>query len=369
MKNTKKAALLLMLCALVLTLSSCYDFLDIRYQMIVYGLAVDKQEDTYHLSAEVIKTAGESPEEGKANSIIYTASGDSIYSAMNNLYQSADKMFYWGHLEVVVVSRSVVDQNFAGVIDILTREPQIYLNTRLLVCTGDPAELLRADVQQGQIATKTLKDILQTSRLRGERLTNHIWQANRQMDYGSYTLNLPLAELDEESKTPKITGTVIIKDGRIFQIFGQQDMQTYLFLQNRLKGGYLATFPVVPGVETSLEIIKNDCSMSYKIENGQGIAKYRIVLFVSIFEISRELDFKNPDTRTQLQNATAQHIEARLREFTDQNPADIYGYSQKIAQNHPELSQTGAENVAKVADNTKVEFEINVILSESRMMI
>ena len=361
----KKVVLLLSVIAMALTLGSCYDFLDTRLQMIAYGLAIDKEDDAYHISVEVIKTAGESSEENKTGSVIYKAQGGNVYLAMNNLYQSADKMFYWGHLEVVIISERVVEQEFLGLVDILTREPQIYLNTRLLICKENSEQFLQAGVRQGNIATAGLKDILETNTLLGRRKTSHIWQINRLMDYENYTVSLPYVAIGE-GEEPAIAGTAIIKGGRLLKVLDESQTQNLLFLHDDLKGGYLTTFEIEPQIRTSLEIIKNNCGMEYSIKGGQGRARYKIITFVSVFEMSREYDLKNPENRRRIERLAAEQIEHELREFIRQNPEDIYGYSQKIAQKYP---RENPEDIRGIANKTQIEFDIKVVLSESRMMM
>jgi spore germination protein KC len=110
----------------------------------------------------------------------------------------------------------------------------------------------------------------------------------------------------------------------------------YLFVVGEVHGGSLA-FPVQPhGLPISLEIKNSDTKTTVAVRDGQVHVNIDITLKLNAIEIKSQLNISKMEQRDDLEDLTAQVIEARVSDYfryvqTDVG-FDIFGLGRKVYQ-------------------------------------
>ncbi|WP_446692492.1 Ger(x)C family spore germination protein, partial [Ruminiclostridium cellobioparum] len=118
----------------------CWDYREINQMSIVSGAAVDKTPDgKYKLSIEIIdlKSGGK---EAHVHSKKLECYGESLFDAIRNSIKISSQMLYWGHTEIIIISKDVAKEGILPIIDLFSRDAEPRLSIDILISNEDTAE-------------------------------------------------------------------------------------------------------------------------------------------------------------------------------------------------------------------------------------
>ena len=106
-----------------LLITGCWDKREINDLAIATAISIDKKDDEYHVSAQVVLPTELSMKGGMGSSpvTLYEASGKSVNEAIRKLTQVSPRIIYLGHLRVVVISEELAKEGIATTVDFLSR--------------------------------------------------------------------------------------------------------------------------------------------------------------------------------------------------------------------------------------------------------
>lgn len=115
-----------------LLLAGCWDRNEINDLAIVLATGVDVADDEVELTAQIFVPRNGSSAEGGSSSggsasgatLIRTAKGATIAEAQNRLQRQVSREMFWGHCEVIVISKQAGQQGLREYIDFFLRYPQ-----------------------------------------------------------------------------------------------------------------------------------------------------------------------------------------------------------------------------------------------------
>lgn len=115
-----------------LLLAGCWDRNEINDLAVVLATGVDVADDEVELTAQIFVPRNGSSAEGGSSSggsasgatLIRTAKGATIAEAQNRLQRQVSREMFWGHCEVIVISKQAGQQGLREYIDFFLRYPQ-----------------------------------------------------------------------------------------------------------------------------------------------------------------------------------------------------------------------------------------------------
>ncbi len=146
----KKIVIVLLFCLVFLTGCS---YVELNDMVIVSTLGVDYDNGLYTVSAQVIdySTATKEGENIVDSSILYVGYGNSIISAVRDMYNAYPKNLHMGHLELLVVGNGVLKEHFKDIFDYLIRSPEATNDPLVVLNTnGSALEILNLEGKKGK---------------------------------------------------------------------------------------------------------------------------------------------------------------------------------------------------------------------------
>lgn len=136
---------------------------------MVMGVGIDKVENEYKISAQVIKPpAGE--EGGGGGSELPTwsvsATGKTIMGAIRNLNELSPRRLYWAHLQVIIFGDKLAREGVSPVISWFERDRDSRAGALLIVTNGTAEDLLNKKIELGNIPSKSMAELIEGSKLR-----------------------------------------------------------------------------------------------------------------------------------------------------------------------------------------------------------
>lgn len=126
MKKGYCLMLVVILCMLPL-LTGCWNAKEIEHMFYVHAVGIDYQNGQYVTYSQILNFAtlakaesgGQSGEEPAI--ALGKGVGDTLDTAIHNLYATSQRRIYWGHLNVVILTDKVLQKGMEDVIDLLVR--------------------------------------------------------------------------------------------------------------------------------------------------------------------------------------------------------------------------------------------------------
>lgn len=208
MRKIKKPIAFLLVLA-VLTLFSGYNGrVKIRDRVIIQGMALDTENDTYFLTVQTYKPS--SLQEPKNEYELHTASGSTFYESLQSINSITGQQVFFSNLQVIIISRSVADNGLSTVLDFFARYSEIRKNVTVVASACKAAELLTIDSESGILPAERINKIMSygtdTSSYDGSKLLDITER------YLSDTTDafLPLLDINENDseRTVKICGVL-----------------------------------------------------------------------------------------------------------------------------------------------------------------
>lgn len=140
----------LTLCLCVPLLSGCWDSHELEHMFYIHAIGVDYQGGKYVIYAQVLnpmalaKESSKSPEQ--IGAWIGKGVGPSLEDAVHSLYATTQRMVYWGHLDAIVFSETLLAQKgVQEALDILTRFREVRYTSWVFCTNSAVAKVLSAE--------------------------------------------------------------------------------------------------------------------------------------------------------------------------------------------------------------------------------
>ncbi|MCQ6557285.1 Ger(x)C family spore germination protein [Paenibacillus mendelii] len=109
-------------------LTGCWNMRELDHMFYAHAVGIDYKDGQYQLDVQILdfstlgmQEGGGGKSEPETGAWVGKGHGNSIQSALHNLYATSQRRIYWGHLNTVIISESVLKLGIHEVIDILTR--------------------------------------------------------------------------------------------------------------------------------------------------------------------------------------------------------------------------------------------------------
>lgn len=116
----------------------------LNMRIIITGLAIDKTESGYEVTAQIVKTApGSGAEKSGANIDFVTDTGDSIVSAISKLSYKSGKVAGFSHTNFILIGKEMLEENVLKTLNYFLRDTIIKDSVLLLVAETSANEEIK----------------------------------------------------------------------------------------------------------------------------------------------------------------------------------------------------------------------------------
>ena len=233
----KKLAALLLLLPL---LSGCAHITEIDSLMIVSGIAVDKKDNEYDLTTQIVKIA--SSDQNDRSALFINTAGRSLAGALSNIVTQDGEKLFFNHTQIIFISGELLaDEGISHLIETLNLEARFRSSVRLAVTETSAADVIRGKALNGDISSFALNQAIdQSSLLIKTPDTPFFCFLNDVLEDGADGI-LPLVTVKEADgeRIPVINGTALFKDDRFVKALSTEQTQFLLLAKNDVESGSL----------------------------------------------------------------------------------------------------------------------------------
>ncbi|EPR12301.1 Ger(x)C family spore germination protein [Ruminiclostridium papyrosolvens] len=364
---------LLMLNVVAGLCTGCWNYREINQMSIVAGAAIDKISDgKYKLSVEIIdlKTGGV---EAKVHSKKLECYGASVYDAIRNAISINANKLYWGHAEILIISKDVAKEGIVEILDCFSRDPEPRLTIDILVSKEETAEkILDSQSITTEVRTFEINKMLDLEKELEKSPKVEIYEFINSLGESGISPIMPVIGLTKNSgqETSQLSGTAVFKKDKLEYMFDQEDTKYYLFVINKIKGGILN---VKGGADNiTLKIIKSKTKLKPVYNNGKLYFDLNIKTKTSLSEINNTTKFGNvkdvQKIKAEAQSELKKEVENIIKAAQNEYGIDIFGFGKSVKQDIPDLWKKIESDWNTVFKNVSVSVNVDIDISNSGLL-
>ena len=195
----------------IFLLTGCFDYTELNDLSIVSMIIIDKIDNNYSVSFEILNDQKTKDEEVNT-SIIVTSSGTTIADAINNTIMESPKQAYLSHLKILAISKDVAKEDLKSICEYFLRSPYIRNEFYLTIVDNNQAsDILKAKSNQTPILSENIYQILKSNKKTTNNITNNNFE-NILIDIFEKGKDAIIPVIKEKDNNIKATSNALINN-------------------------------------------------------------------------------------------------------------------------------------------------------------
>lgn len=327
-------------------LTGCWNYSEVDKFSIVAGVAVDKSEEgKYMLTIEIVDLH-EGGRDAKIKSKLLETYGDTVFDAVRNAIKITAQKLYWGHAEIVILSREAAREGIVEIIDWLDRDAEPRLTIDILVSKEKTAkEILDSQSITTEIRSFEINKMLDTQRSLSKTFKVEVYEFIKALSDEGVSAVLPCVHLTENvgKKTSELSGTAVFKEDKLVGFLDDDETKYLRFITDKIKGGLLVLKekPESGHANMTLEIFENKTKVKPAYANGKVSINIEIKTETALDEHGAKENFIDENRSLVLERDAEEllrvNIKNLIRKVQKDFNADIFGFGSTVRADMPPL--------------------------------
>jgi len=274
--------------------------------------------------------------------VVFNAIGDSISDCKGQLSTKLGKELNYGHIDFVVVGKSLAESGIAMVLDAVSRGYKMRPDIPLLVTKGNAFDIIRATSVQEKVPANEISNLLRLQS--GFGFTNIVSILDFANSLSSKTKSpvigvVNLSKNTDADETFEVAGTAVFKKDKLIGFMDMKETRGMQWIDGKVKFGYITTLSRDEG-KTTFEIISSSSKIKPSIKTDSYTMLINVKEESNIGEMTGKLDpMKDPEIMNKLEisqeNVITNEIKLAVNVAQKKYYADIFGFGEMIHRDYP----------------------------------
>lgn len=248
-RQCKRVAMVLLLCALLPSLSGCWDNHELDSLFIVTGVALDKAEEPglVDITIQVGKVQSNTESSGASGSqkpdILLRSTAETVLKGVGEIDRNSSRTLLMQHNQALLFGLDLAQEGIIDRLDLFMRDQDTRLEVLMLVVDGRAEEILEAKPEQeiisGLYISRLVNDLKGISPHNAVRLLDF---ASRLRDETSAPVaSLIQVEPKGDKQDIRVEGLAVFKADKMVGILDNSQTDGYLWAMGNVKNSGLTT--------------------------------------------------------------------------------------------------------------------------------
>lgn len=369
---------------LIPLLTGCWDKRELNEIGIVLAMGIDKVEDEYRVTAQVVVPSEVSTKTstGRTPVILYQENGETVFEALQKITKESPREVYTGHLRMLVLGEDLAEEGIAKSLELLSRYWELRSDFYVAIAKDKTAEeLLNVRTTIENIPANEMFNTLKTpeatsTSTNGFTLDELIASLTSAGKESVLTGILVKGELEKgsnkqnvESITPsvqiKYDDLAVFKKDKLVGWLTERESRGYNAILNKVHNSVTA-ISCPKGGEATLEIIQSDSKMKGNINKGKPEVDVNIKVKGNVEEVECQINLNDQKTIVELEKNTEKQLEKTIMLTIEtaqkQYKSDIFGFGEAIHRSNPKewkkIKEQWDEEFSEMTANVKVDVKL-----------
>ncbi len=308
---------ILILLIVPILLSGCYDYNELGDLAIVAGVGIDYEDEEFVVTFEILSTKKEGDNSSSASAYTVSAHGKTITEAFANNGNNLDKVPYYDHIEVVVISDNVAKGHLKEISEYLIRSSKMRNEFYMVIANDAKAsEIISTTSKEKPIASTFIVSLLENSNDTDSagfyapftKTFRNILTDGEDAIMSSFTL---------EDENIVLNGMGLFRDFQLVEILKPEEASIVNLLNNFKTKTVFFKDKCDNDKETVISIYASDI----KLEPGDAKVVVKGKLNARLHEDACNLDLKKEDTYQKLEKDFTKVITKEMKQVLNKMQA------------------------------------------------
>lgn len=324
---------------IILLITGCYDKHELNDIAILTATEINKIDDTYHITAEIINPQSKDKTiNPNSPFIIYEGTGKTLDEAYRKINTISSRHLYSDHIQIMIINENIAKENIKEILDFYLRKPTVRTEFKILI--GKNKDILSVTTPIDKISSSSILSSLKSDNkylgisnlVTFNDMTNMLLNPNIELILPSIKLD-NINELTDKLDNTKETKTsskyildslAIFKDNKLLGYLTKEQSITYNIIKNNTKNNII-TYPCNNNKYISLEIL----SSNSKIIPKDNKINININLTGTINETNCSIKDINKIEKN-IEEYLNKDIKNNIDEIRNTYNSDIFGFLDEI---------------------------------------
>jgi len=376
------------LLCITLVLTGCWDTKELNELAVATGLAIDKAEDGYQLSVQLVNPSEISPQanaSGIAPVTVRTKKGETMYDSLRRLSLTNSRRIYTSHLRLLVISEDVAKEGIEDILDFLSRDKDFRTDFFIVIARGSKAgDILKIQTITEKIPGNALYSLLKNSgEIWAETVTVNLGELLNMLTTPGKSPVLSGMEIQgdlEEGETKANTETTASPAGfnyvglgvfhkhKLIGWLSEEEGKDYNYITDGIKNtvGHLNC---PGGGKMSIEIMRSKSKQSVKISDDIPRIGIDLRADANIGETDCLIDVASPKElqkiETLIEKEIIDIIDETVERVQKEYMADIFGFGETIYRTYPKIWKRLTDDWEEHFANLEVRVNVKVNIHQT----
>ncbi|PIC87437.1 spore gernimation protein GerC [Sporosarcina sp. P20a] len=378
----KKCIFLLLI--LTLLLSGCWDKRELNELGITMALGIDKIENEYVVSAQVVVPSEVSmrASTGRSAVTLFQATGDSVYEAFRKMTKISPRKMYPGHLQILVISEDLAKEGVAESLELLSRDWELRSDFYVVVAKDITAsEVLNVTTAIESIPANKMFNALKVSEknwagtegiILDELVTNLISDGKEAVLTGIQVFGnkeTGSSKQNVESITPstriQYDHLAVFKGDQLVGWLNEEESRGYADITNAVKKTVTSISCPQKG-EIAIDIFQYNSKIKGAMKKGEPEVDIKIQAEGNIGEVLCSIDIMKPETIDELEKIYEKEVKGiitrTIETVQNEYKSDIFGFGEAIHRSNPkewnQMKEHWDEHFSDLTVNVQIDMKI-----------
>ncbi len=375
----KRFSMILTLVLISLFLTSCWSRRELDELAITTGLAVDKIEDKYLVTAQILNPGEIAGQE--QTSILpvttFSTTGDTIFEAIRKQTLKSPRKLYLSHIRIIIFGEELAREGLKEALDFFSRDHQMRTDFYIAIA-------------KGQRASDILKVITPIEKIPTMKIFNSIEEAESAWAPAKgVQLDELISKIVSEGINPVLTGVYVhgpknlandlnnvekvdspgtieidhlaaFKEDKLVGWLEEDDSKAIQYIENNVENT-IGTVPCKDGI-LSVEIIDSNSSVEAMVENGKPKIKVILKSEGNIGEVQCAIDLSKEESLEEISSKVEEGQEKMIRKSIEKAQkwkVDIFGFGEAVHRANPKAWKTLSKNWDEHFQDLEVDIEVS----------
>lgn len=216
----------------IILISGCYDYIELNELSIISMITIDKINDEYNLTFELLNDRTKGEKDNTNKSIIISAKGSTIASAIADGSSKIPKKAYFAHLKVLVISKSIAKTDLKSIVEYFLRSPNIRNEFYLVLIDNIKIDDIYAtQSEENPVVSEYITSMLKDNQKSYNNVTNNNFE-NIIIDVFTKGKDAVIPVIKIENNNLKASGSGLLKKYTLKEILSSKESNLLNILKN-----------------------------------------------------------------------------------------------------------------------------------------
>lgn len=371
-KTIKKIIVFILIICICSSLCGCWDYVGLNEIAITLGVAVDKEEDNYKLTFEIVDLLESSKDTGIKTTYI-EGEGKTVFEAARNAKSRTATKIFFGNQEVLVISEQIAkEEGILKTLDFFMRDAEPRETIHVMISKEKTAkDLLIAKGLTNPASSLEIKEIIRRDHeVTSKTAVIQLYQIYSILYKHGWMLVLPAfhAVKNNDISTPESDGMAVFKEDKLIGYLAPDETFFCLFVINEVNGGLFSVEKQNDlGDRTTYEITGSKTKTDFEYDKEKDKFKITVEIDIETFISQCPRHLENPydtelinEMKKMADEYLKKNIENVIQKVQTQYNSDIFGFGNTVYRKDNKLWHEVSENWDRYFRELEVEIKPNV---------